>query len=52
MWHAFYDGNPLLFLPLVAMGGFMIAFTLATVRAWRRTRPGDASLPFDDGSAR
>ncbi len=48
MWHSFYAENPLLWLPLVAMAGFMVAFVAVSVRAWRKTEHADAHMPLDD----
>jgi hypothetical protein len=50
MWAWFYDQNPLLFLPVLAMLLFMGVFVVATRRAWtRHADPQDpeAFLPLD-----
>jgi hypothetical protein len=50
MWHSFYVDNPLLWLPLVAMGVFITAFVVGSARAWKNARTTDASMPLADDS--
>lgn len=52
MWAWFYQHNPLLVLPIVAMLIFMTVWMVATVRAWRRGALPEqqqmAQLPLQD----
>jgi len=55
MYSALFDKSPLLLYPLVALGIFIVVWTGAVLRAWRR-RPdelaADARLALDDGEVR